>query len=137
MRAKDPERAAELVRIVKSLPPPPGSLFYVLDRTTPIPCEHGIAAEWFMVADRRVAEDLLSTGERVSTVFLGRDYQWQLGLPSLLFETMIFGGKYDSAQWRYHTYDEAVAGHQRALALLSPAATDNPLIVEKAHERNL
>lgn len=35
----------------------------------------------------------------------------------LLFETMIFGGPHDQDCWRYATWDEALAGHQEAVAL--------------------
>jgi hypothetical protein len=63
-------------------------------------------------AKRRVA--LTEEGDiAVSTVFLGLDHNWGEG-PPLLFETMIFGGPHDEEQWRYSTWDEAVAGHQRA-----------------------
>lgn len=53
---------------------------------------------------------------RVSTVFLGLDHSFSFGkdLPPVLFETMVFhadtGGRdYDCE--RYHTWEEAEAGH--------------------------
>lgn len=62
MRAKNLKRAAELVQIAKFVQPPPCPLFYVLDGTTPVPCDVMIGAEWFEVADRHVANDTLPTG---------------------------------------------------------------------------
>ena len=46
----------------------------------------------------------------VSTVFLG--------IGSLLFETMVFGGSCDQAQWRYASLAEARAGHERIVLAL-------------------
>jgi hypothetical protein len=73
-------------------------------------------ARWYETADRHVAKDALPSGVKVSTVFLGLDHRYDDG-PPLLFETMIFGGEHDEYQERYSTWDEAFAGHQRALAL--------------------
>lgn len=65
---------------------------------------------------RRVAYD--EVGDvNVSTVFLGIDHNFDRSGPPLLFETMIFGlpgeGEF---QWRYPTWEQAEAGHARALA---------------------
>jgi hypothetical protein len=46
----------------------------------------------------------------VSTVWLGIDHAW-LGGPPILFETMVFGGRWHQWQWRYGTEVEARAGH--------------------------
>lgn len=51
----------------------------------------------------------------VSTVFLMVDHSHGLGGPPVLFETMIFNGPFDQWQDRYCTWDEAVAGHRRAV----------------------
>lgn len=53
----------------------------------------------------------------VSTVFLGLDHNWGAGAP-LLFETMVFGGEFDQYQYRYATWDEAVAGHVVAAGMV-------------------
>ncbi len=52
----------------------------------------------------------------VSTVFLCVDHAF-MGSP-VLFETMIFGGRYDEYQERYKTFDDALHGHERALRLI-------------------
>ena len=48
---------------------------------------------------------------RISTVFLGHNF---LGKREpILFETMVFGGKYDEEQERYTTWKKAEAGHNQ------------------------
>lgn len=53
----------------------------------------------------------------VSTVFLGVDHRHGEGVP-VLFETMVFGGKYNDFQRRYCTYDEAIEGHNNICELV-------------------
>lgn len=88
-------------------------------------------ARWFEKADRRIAQDFLPNGVRVSTVFLGLNHSFRSG-PPLLFETMIFGGEHDQFQERYRTRDEALAGHALALELAKsetskPVAGEGPI----------
>jgi hypothetical protein len=70
---------------------------------------------------RRVARDKVGEYE-VSTVFLTFDHGWDGG-PPVLWETMIFGGKYDDwineYQVRYTSLADAKAGHAEAVALAS------------------
>ena len=68
-------------------------------------------------ASTRVGDDTVD-GQRVSTVFLYFDHNWKPGSPPALFETMIFDGPYDNEMWRYATYDEAKAGHDRIVNCL-------------------
>jgi hypothetical protein len=71
---------------------------------------------WLQTADRHVGKDII--GEAlVSTVFLGIDHSFGGDVP-ILFETMIFGGRHDHWQTRYATREEALAGHNRAVALV-------------------
>src|ERR1035437_5024539 len=60
--------------------------------------------------DNRVAYDKINDIE-ISTVFLALDHSFMGGQP-VLFETMVFGGSLDGEQERYHTWDEAEAGHK-------------------------
>ncbi len=93
---------------------------YIMDKDgNPVICES--LTEWaeaMEIGNRRIAEDLLPNGVSVSTVFLSIDHAFNGGLP-VLFETMIFGGPHDQWQDRYHTKDEAVAGHRRVVACLT------------------
>lgn len=63
--------------------------------------------------DRHIGDDTIN-GARISTVFLGLDHNWGDG-PPVLFETMVFGGEHDEWMDRYHTYDEALAGHKKVV----------------------
>lgn len=49
-------------------------------------------------------------GEMISTVFLGLDHGMMCEKP-VLFETMVFGGKYHQRGWRYSSFGEAKLGH--------------------------
>ena len=77
-------------------------------------------SSWFEKADGRVARDVIGDVE-VSTVFLGIDHSWD-DEGHLLFETMIFGGKYDEDQDRCATWEEAEAMHARACDRVRGAA---------------
>lgn len=67
-------------------------------------------------ATKRVAKTTVGDWE-VSTVWLGLDHSFMEG-PPLIFETMIFGGEYDSECWRYSTEAQALEGHEAAVKLL-------------------
>lgn len=71
-------------------------------------------AKWFSNNKRSIAADQI--GESlISTVFIGIDHNFFPGGESLLFETMVFDGPLDGEQERYHTWDEAVKGHEEML----------------------
>ena len=90
---------------------------YILKGKRTVP-EHDLMkwARWFETAERHVANDYVGKIQ-VSTVFLGIDHSFSGGRP-LLFETMIFGGKHDEYQKRYHTWEEAEKGHKMTLKLV-------------------
>ena len=73
-------------------------------------------AEWLERAgSKRVVAKTWVNQVEVSTMFLGFDQRYGGDGPPLLFETMIFGGANNEAQWRYSTWDEAAAGHWSAV----------------------
>ena len=66
---------------------------------------------WLETADRIVKKTTIGD-IIISTVFLGLDHNYSFGeSPPLLFETMIFGGKYDQDQDRCSTWDGAEKMH--------------------------
>jgi hypothetical protein len=71
---------------------------------------------WRANNERRVAR-FENYETMVSTIFTGLDYQPFDG-PPLVFETIIFGGPHGKQTWRYSNYDEALAGHAKAVALM-------------------
>ncbi len=93
---------------------------YTLVGRVPVKCHDLITwAQEFEKGDKRhVAATELPGGVRVSTVFLGIDHSWGEG-PPLVFETMIFGGPQDGYQDRYTTWEQAEAGHAKAVSLAS------------------
>lgn len=68
--------------------------------------------QWCLGLDktRRVAEDTLGQAW-ISTVWLGLEH-----FGGMLYETMVFWDGNAEEQWRYRTREEALAGHQEALA---------------------
>jgi len=91
--------------------------YYILEGKTPKPVPNMMEwARWFETADRHVAKTMLPNGVRVSTVFQGLDHSFDGDTP-LLFETMIFSGRYNDYQARYSTWEEAKAGHIKAVKL--------------------
>jgi hypothetical protein len=75
-------------------------------------------------AHRRVGDDTIDV-QRISTVFLALDHNWDPGGEPLLFETMIFEGPYHGDMWRYSTYDEAKEGHDRIVNCLKQGLNPN------------
>ena len=79
----------------------------------------------FTTRPKHVGDDTVD-GQRVSTVFLSLDHNWDFdsNIP-ILFETMIFGGEYSEEMWRYSTYQEALDGHTRIVNCLKEGINPN------------
>lgn len=98
--------------------------FYILAGKTPVAVAN--VAEWaaWRALDDGNGSHIVGRYERdgvtVSTVFLGLDHAFGGG-PPLLFETMVFGGPDDGAQWRFATWDEAEAHHMATCRTLRTA----------------
>lgn len=95
---------------------------WLLDKERqPYPVDYMDAVEWARkMNDQRIIEHTLFSPEDpenqeaailVSTCFLGINHGMREGAP-VLFETMIFGGKYDEYQERHVTFEEAKARHK-------------------------
>jgi hypothetical protein len=94
---------------------------YILEGHEPVAVDTPTFAAWWAEhpgPKRAVAQETLPDGRWLSTVFLGFDHQYGTGAP-LLFETMLFKSEDDLQESycrRYHTWDEAAAGHARVRA---------------------
>ena len=88
--------------------------WYVLKDKRPVQCTDVVARVDLNSDEYRVAFDDIGD-VRISTVFLGLDHDYAGHGPSLLFETMIFGGRYEGYQTRYSTWIEAKVGHAQAV----------------------
>ena len=64
----------------------------------------------------RVSDDDDEPEILVSTVLLPMDHGFN-GVP-MLFETMVFGGEHNEAQFRYSTYKDALHGHDQIVKCL-------------------
>lgn len=107
-------------------------MYYILVGRLPVAVDLMTWAKWFANFDaRRVAEDHIGS-MRVSTVFLGLDYNMRANGDPILFETMIFGGPLDRTQWRYDTYAEAERGHAEAVTQAKIAAAKIKSIADTA-----
>lgn len=94
------------------------SLFYILnEKHEVIPCDD-IALGAAAIGANVVSQEKVGDAE-VSTVFLAIMHPG-----GMLFETMVFGGKHDRDQWRYRTWDEAVAGHRRVVEMVQAEEPD-------------
>ena len=94
--------------------------YYILKGHNAVPVNDA-PHPWPSHETRSVAQTYMENDVHISAVFLVIDHAWD-GPPDL-FETMIFGGPHSDTQWRYHTWDEAAAGHARIVAALE-AGTD-------------
>ncbi len=92
---------------------------YILKNKKPVECSDIIQwGKWMSSDDNRRVAETKKGGVNVSTVFLGLDHNFINDGTPILFETMIFGGKYDQEQWRYCTWKEAEEGHKKACQLV-------------------
>lgn len=94
------------------------SRYYVLRGKEPVPTDSVIEWGQFFESDNRMVARAEVGDITISTVFLGIDHRFMDDGPPLLFETMIFGGVHNEYQERYSTWEEAEAGHARAMALV-------------------
>lgn len=93
--------------------------YYKLEGKIPIPVKSIQETEGLFGKNdhkRIVGSDTIN-GIHISTVFLVIDHSFRDG-PPILFETMIFGGKYDQYQDRYCTWEEAEVGHAFAVEMV-------------------
>lgn len=91
--------------------------YYKLVDKKPVKCTVEDFGYWASINERRVAFTKLND-VNVSTVFLGLDHQFGSGEP-ILFETCIFGGDRDQEITRYHTFQEALKGHEEIVKSLT------------------
>lgn len=93
-------------------------LFYILDNLRqPIRCDDAaVWGAWFHNIDNRIVDRTVIGNVKVSTVFIGLDHRFNKRGPPILFETMLFGGKYDGELVdRYSSWSDAEAGHAMAV----------------------
>lgn len=102
------------------------TFYYALDENHRVVPSSMLEAEALFrdITKRRVA--LTEIGNvRVSTVFLAIDHSFGTAIPPVLFETMVFDDGETSGDWeRCCTWNEAVAQHERVVAMLAATRGD-------------
>lgn len=93
---------------------------YILVNGEPVLVEDLEAwARWFDQARKegktRLGRAILGD-VKVTTVFLAFDHNLDDEGPPLVFGTLISGGPHDGKEWNYATLDQALLGHERAIA---------------------
>jgi hypothetical protein len=87
---------------------------YILIEQHPVPEDNLLKwAKWFEESQERIIGRTVIRKTTVSTVFLALDHNFSGKGKPILFETMIFGDKFDEEQERYSTYFEAQEGHKK------------------------
>lgn len=103
---------------------------YVLEGKNPVPCDDLEAwAIWMEKIENKRVALTDSDGLAISTVFLGINHSWNDGMP-ILFETMVFKSDdslIDEYCHRYHTWDEAIAGHGAIVALIKSGIAEQSI----------
>jgi hypothetical protein len=117
------------VRDARTYRGPQPAAYVLLDKTTLVPATHD---EWMadtLWFDRHVAHSRRGACE-VSTIFLG--------MPSHVFETMVFweGHALDQRQWVWATWHDAVEGHVALVAGIEAIQQDRfaAWVLEEDHE---
>ena len=81
-----------------------------------LPCESFIDwALWYENADRIIKRTYVKH-VLISTVFLSIDHAFCQETP-VLFETLVFKGKFDGVMKRYTTYKDSLKGHEETVKL--------------------
>lgn len=97
---------------------------YILVNHVPVPePDLHTWAKWMGTGDNRRVKLYDAGSWRVSTVFLGLDYNFHAEGPPILFETMVFffdkrreeKEHKDVFMWRYDTWDKSLLGHSIAV----------------------
>lgn len=105
------------------------TMYYKLEGKTTVKTDTAGGIDAFNNPERVLEQTQITPDVMVSTVFLVIDHAFGCG-PPVLFETMVFGGRHDGYQERYHTWDEAIAGHSKAIDMvrscLSMSTNDKP-----------
>lgn len=116
---------------------------WILDGKKPIPATILEWGEMFEDYSKKEVGLTLMRRGHISTIFLGVDQGYSFDdSPPILFETMIFIGKYDGYQERYATWEEAEEGHKKAVKMIKrlklPRKKKKQLKItlNKNHERN-
>ena len=104
--------------------------FFILaeDGQTPIAASPEIWCDWMQDPTKRVVRAEKIHDVWISTIFLGMNHAYRDDLPPTLWETMtsvetqdlepVKDHELNDKIWRYQSFDEAIAGHQKICKLV-------------------
>lgn len=93
---------------------------YILDGHTPVVVDDLLVWDrWSENVDNRQVAHTIIGAVDILTLFLGVDYNVTTGGPPALFETCVHGGEFDQEIDRYSTWDEAIAGHEHMVRVVT------------------
>jgi len=89
-------------------------MYYILDdKNKPVEVDIEEYSKWISEAPcRKIIGRTRLEDSLISTVFMGLDHSYGDGQKHVLWETMIFGGKYDEYQERYCSHEKAIRNHE-------------------------
>jgi hypothetical protein len=90
-----------------------GVYYKLSEDSTPVSCDIIEWSRWMADVNRTIALDEFGEWGRISTVFLGIDLSFGFGGVPVLWETIIFGGPFDSRMWRHTSKGIALDKHMR------------------------
>ena len=107
-------------------------VYFVLDEQgDPLPVSDTEAwLQWFELADRRVAQTMVTPDIAVLTIFSGVDEVTE-GRAPRPFETRVFGGMLDGEEVRHPTRVDALAGHAMVVTWCRLGTTPDEGVTEK------
>ena len=96
---------------------------YILEGKKPVPARSMDAWNQCMQSPERVVAQEDIGKIYISTVFLGLDHSFRFDdhESPVLFESMVFGGKFNGYLDRYYTWSEAERGHSKIVDMVRKA----------------
>lgn len=96
-------------------------MYYILDdQKNVVPVENDDVLVWarWWEPNRFMADEMIGD-VRVVTIMLGIDPDCGTRTPPMMFETAVFGGKYDGTQLQTATYPQAMAQHAQMVEVIT------------------
>lgn len=115
----------------------PPTKHYLLDADHKIIVTNDVLewATWFENHANRVVKQDTINGIFISTVFIGMGPMFESKKDPLLFETMVFSGPLSDRQWRYASWDAALAGHDRLVTFTQANNMKGSVVLDRAKQR--
>lgn len=96
-------------------------MYWILRGRVAVPVDAETWRKEFKIDDlsRRVAATDIGDDIFVSTIFMGLNCEWRDEAPVRIFETMVFGGKFDGDRWHSATWADAEELHAKVVRMVT------------------